>query len=253
MEKRIFYRTALVIGIALFINGCKPECDNCSVDATTTLNIVPEIDGKAIEKGKFIYQNAAGNTFSILNVEFYLSDVYALPNLQLSTYQYMSSTNPATLQIKRDAVRFSASSIMVDTIAFVFGIAANMNTHNGLDATVVNQNMEWHDGTQDGGYHFLRFEGLYKVIDSTDKAYAIHFGRTPNQVLIKLPLDKRYELTNNQSLTVDIAFNLAQLLREPVTIDFSKLPISIMSNDSIQQIISKNAADAFSIQHVMLQ
>lgn len=198
---------------------------------------------------QFNYTNRA-NRYTIGNFECYLSAIEGIKN-KLATpfcaYQYISASNETSKSIFLNNYPFNTA---YDSLAFVFGVVESLNHSNGLSNSIIDQNMEW-PNTLGGGYHFMRFEGLYRDTSEKEKAYALHFGKTPRQVRISFPLNAVPELQNtDQILTYTVTLDLNRLLNTPHVLDFDQLPGSIMAIDSIQEQIRDNARFAFSLKSI---
>lgn len=200
------------------------------------------------------YINAAGNTYTITLLEYMITKI-VLHRADGTVYDAntVNYINEAEENTKKFKLEYIPNGEYV-AISFIMGVDSARNVNGGLPNTTIFNNMEW-PSTFGGGYHFFRMEGNYIKSNQTTGAYALHCGNTnqntdfphvhrPDQV--KFMFNEVMTFANDEYL-VDLSLNANQLMEMPHIVDFRLIPGSIMSNDSIQHILSDNAVDIFSI------
>lgn len=247
MKKLLF-----VLGWAsLLLAACQPKKADETVPVNAhgkaAIKVKMMVDSLMLVPNQFNYTNEAGNTYSVGNLEYYLSDM-RLNGQLIKNHQYIQLQDSSTHLLSSSSVPLNKA---FDTLSFVLGIDAAHNFNGKLAETIINENMEWPESLG-GGYHFMRFEGQYHDA-AKNRGFAIHLGKTPNQVQINLLLANKVTLTqSSDQLSAELVFNIAELLKSPHTINFKDLPSSIMSNDSLQILFAKNAKDAFRLKSVQV-
>lgn len=243
---RIIRIIFLLIPVAF--SSCKKE-DEKTTTGTAVITFAQEVDGDAVEPDTFNYVNAVGNNYQITTLEYYVSKlVFEKVDgsvFDANLYQYINPAKPSTLQLKVEDIPNGDYS----SISFVFGIDSARNKKLGLGQPPKQEDvdMEWPEFLG-GGYHFMRLEGYFKDTADDVRAYAVHLGRTPNQVRIRLPQSALK--FNGDTHTFTISMNINNWFKAPHKIDLNDDYSSIMGDSVAQSKFKANAAGVFSLKEL---
>ena len=111
-----------------------------------------------------------------------------------------------------------------------------------------------------GGYHFMKFEGMFMDNTSNMKGFAFHNGtaskvnsdgsRTAeaNHFRVKLwDYEGGFTIEEGDNTTIDINMNLAEWFKNPITWNLDDLHIMLMPNYQAQKMINQNGRSVFSL------
>jgi hypothetical protein len=104
-------------------------------------------------------------------------------------------------------------------IQFALGVdpARNLSIDNVGDLDPNNQ-MAWNWNT---GYKFLLFEGLFTDESDMEKPLVFHIGADPNYQTYQFELEEPLNINSGKNSSMVISADVAQLFKEPNTIDFN--------------------------------
>lgn len=187
--------------------------------------------------------NSAGNTYSIHNVNFYLSNI----NLKKDDGTFYSSNKIFYI----DPSYGSKSIIHLDSIpkgnyteiVYLIGIDSIRNIDFGLGTTIDNLNMAW-PTAMGGGYHFIKMEGHYLDTSHTSQGYAIHIGKNENLIKIKIT---QHLSQQNASHQYSLLFNINEVFMNPYIYNLNIDNNYTMSDSVAMRKIKTNIQDAFTI------
>ncbi|MCK9481693.1 MAG: hypothetical protein M0R38_08045 [Bacteroidia bacterium] len=232
----ILLTTALVS-----IWGCKkePKTGNGNINAKVTYNV----DGTALITDTFAYTSAAGYSYKISRMEYFLSG-FKLKHENGTMYSsnkilYLNALKPATNSFSLKEI----PSGKYTEIYFYFGLDSAHNISRTLDANIDMANMSWPD-MMGGGYHFMKFEGTYKN-NNKDEGFAMHIGNNKN--LIEIHIKHNVEITIDNTTTLNLALNLNEWFKNPEVYDFVLDGSYSMNNPVAMQKLKRNGVDIFSI------
>jgi hypothetical protein len=190
------------------------------------------------------FTNTAGNTYSITNLQYYLSAFRFYKNNELLHYSskivYIDARVPGTSHF--EITELTGMNVgTYDSVSFCIGIEPALNITNSLPATLENIGMGWPD-VMGGGYHFLKLEGHWNDGGSIS-GYAMHLGTNNYQVSTgvkcKMIIDK---VANGQlNMTMDIN----EWFANPYEYNFSTDGLFSMGVDSLMQKLTNNGVDVF--------
>lgn len=213
------------------------------VSTSTTLLIEHHIDEAPLAFNNIQYTNAAGHSFSVTRLEYYISEITLLGASCCGTSDH-SISGPfhinGTLANTFDLGTLPAGEYRGATL--LLGLPPSVNQTGALPNSMENINMAWPVG-MGGGYHFMKFEGHF-LNNGTQTGFAMHLGRDQNLPTCDLP----------QSFALDggagqlaLRFNLNEVFRDPHTYDLSTGSASMGSND-LMALLRDNCANAFTIE-----
>ena len=156
-------------------------CDKTPVDPEINLefSITHEVDGEALVFDDIRYTNEAGNTYSVVTLKYFISDI-TLHNTDGSTVliddeHYVDATDPATLVYSpEDKIPNGEYS----KITFIFGLNETKNV-DGFFTNPPESNMQW-PPAMGQGFHYMKLEGKYDSAGVVTKNYNTHTGPSMN-------------------------------------------------------------------------
>ncbi len=233
-------RIGLVFGFAIALSQCKPV-EIMPTQGSLNVSIQYNVDGNPLLSDSSIYQNAAGNRYSINRLEYFLSNFELLKNdgkrIKIKGVWYVDAFVSSKNTIKLDSIPVGN----YDTLSFYIGLDSAQNQTNFLPNTQENQNMAW-PTPMGGGYHFLKLEGYYTDINAVKSGYAMHLGKTKNAVRVKIPAQFLLTYTNE---TASLTMNINEWFRNPNPFNFDTDGQYIMSVDSAMAKIAANGVSVF--------
>lgn len=221
------------------------SCEKTGVDpqfSYLSIDIKHSVDGVDIQYDPYQFVNEAGNSYSITDLKYYLSNI-SLQEENGETHHdngiyYIDIRNDNTLRILLDSIKPGKYA----KITFDLGIDSSRNLTNYLPNTLDNINMAW-PVPMGGGYHFLKLEG--KFLDgSMPYGFAFHLGKSKMIIHYSLVLDKKLTYWNEK---LTLKHNVSQWFKDPLTYDFLIHEPYSMNSDSVMQVITYNGADVFSL------
>lgn len=237
---------ALLLVNQVFFYSCKNDKEERDFLSTgnVQLNITHEVDDVALLFDSLIYQNAAGNAFSVTRLQYYLSDA-VLKTANGNTvftkgFHYIDATRGdenITLQ--------NIPAGIYTSIQFLIGLDSVTNQSYSLPNTLDNINMSWPD-VMGGGYHFIKLEGQYLNTNGAPKGYAVHLGT--NAALVRhQPLNILLTVEQNKTSQLTLAMNINAWYTQPYNFNFNTDGNYTMGIPELMQIIRNNGKDVFEI------
>ncbi|NKB66644.1 MAG: hypothetical protein GKR89_06250 [Candidatus Latescibacteria bacterium] len=235
-----------VFALGFFAYGCGDDDDGHS--STVTLSLEHQVDGAALVlDDQLRHVNAAGNEYSVSKVEYILTGI-ALEKANgqrvvLADQHYRNAADEATQTVA--GAEIAAGDY--ERLVFTFGVTGEENVAGALPNAAVYENMLWPEA-MGGGYHYMKFEGLYRAGDE-DGAFAVHTGPSGGNdfsLAIVLPIDLK---ADGDDWTIRLSMNLNEWFTGAETYDFAGLG-GIMGNAGLQAVLQGNGAGAFSIDGV---
>ncbi len=235
---RILFPLSLLLSIVLFSNGCKKD------DPSTTYNltVIPHyhVDGDELTLDTILYQNAAGNPYSVNKLRYYLSNFRFVK----ADNSEISADNNAHFIDAREATSINLVGVPpgnFTALRFNFGIPQSQNVYGNLPNTSFNTGMVWPE-QMGGGYHFMKFEGYFNSSQGVN-GYAIHVGN--NACIAEVTITTPFEISEDGDMT--IGFNLNEIMAGPNTFDMDSSNYTMGIMDAMLEI-SENVENAFTIE-----
>lgn len=207
----------LLAGLILACDKTPPEI---LPPATTDVQLVfaQQVDGQPLVFGQKIYQNAAGNPYSVDLLKYYVTNV-ALVRADgtahlVHNYDLLDAAVPASCRIDAPAVPNG------DYVAlrFLLGVDSTRNHTGAQDGDLDPvHGMTWNWNT---GYIFFKHEGRYTTTAGADAGLVYHYGTDPAAVALEIPLTGGLSLAGTQR-TVHLVFDLGRLYASPNALDFN--------------------------------
>jgi len=231
--------------ILFLFSDCKPD-ENESEFVTILLRIGHKASGKELVKEELIYKDSAGQEYSIISFNYFISNIKLRNKEQNVFYQEVDSyhlvkafLNPKNTEIilrnvPRKKFAEMELSIGLDSVA-----NSSIDKKDQLDA---GSGMYW---PWEGGYKFLDFTGRYKNGDK-QPGFVFHIGGNENYKT--LTFNFRSLLGNNYDVVKDgqiiLEADAAGILGSPNKVDF-KVTNSVESTIDGAGKIAENYANGF--------
>jgi hypothetical protein len=211
------------------------------------INWMHTIDSQQLTLDTVLYKNNLSQSFHITKFKYYISNITlekesGNPNKSKEVFlineEEASSKKISISKIKNGEYSYINFILGVDSLRNCFGAQSG-----ALDPI---QAMFW---TWNTGYIFLKLEGKSSSSTAPGKIFEYHIGGYKEPVnsiqSIRLKLNKPLVFSKTTHHTISIDVNLAELLRNPIDIDFSTLPSVTDTKNAV--MISTNYKDMFSI------
>ena len=245
--------------IALLAASCNKPADYGDL----SVNIGYSVNGKPLITDSLCYQNEAGNTFMITEIQWFISkmelqnkqgewvalqhrEVESLVSSPTDKIFYIDTNIPEiqTLQM---------SSIPVGhykALRFTFGLDEEDNL-SGLFSDPPESNMFWPEPLG-GGYHYMKLNGRFINADGELVPLNTHLGIGQNAnhtefyqnyFNVELPID--FTIVENTENQFDLCMVVDNWFRNPNLYDFNVYGSAIMQNQAAQQALKENGQDVF--------
>lgn len=216
-----------------------PEKDN----ATVTIEFINQVNGDSLKQGQLVHTNAAGNTYSIDLLKYFVTNVVLVREdgfeFKLNNYDLINAFDPAFSNVVANAVPNGHYTSM----KFLLGIDSLRNHTGAQDGDLDPvHNMIW---TWSTGYIFFKHEGSYKDASNTTQVLQFHLGTDKALSSVQMPIDLKVA---GVSKVMNIAFDLNKMYNSPA-IDFNVDNIHMSDKVSDAPWIANmlaNTNDAFS-------
>lgn len=221
------------------------------------------VNSKALVTDSLCYTNAAGNTFLITEIQWFLSrielqdeggDWHRLnhkdvkpPMTHTTDWVYYVDSNLPESQTL-EAVPLPVGRYK--TLRFTFGLNEADN-QSGLFNNPPEANMFWPEPLG-GGYHYMKLNGKYLDENEQLAPLNIHLGIGQNEdhsqfyqnyFTVEMPID--FTLTENTKNQLDLTMIVDNWFRNPNLYDFNEWGSAIMQNQAAQQLLKENGNDVF--------
>jgi hypothetical protein len=233
----------------LLNSACKkedsPDENTPLTHANLTIQLNHRADGILIQFDSILYQNKAGNKYSLTRLQYYISGLVLTKSneekVQLSSVFYVDG------RVKNQVLTLSEVPIgSYKSIQFLIGLNPSQNISNSLENTADNINMQWPE-VIGGGYHFLKFEGYYLDTINLKQGFTMHIGT--NEMLVQhVALPINFSITENHTQNLHLPMNINEWFKNPYSYDFNKDGNYTMAIPSLMTILKNNGNDVFTIQ-----
>src|SRR5690348_679815 len=151
-----------------------------------------------------IYQNAFGETFTVRNFKYYISNIVLHDSVKTQTYsdQYFLIDN---LDSASQQIELNTSLKNITAIKFLLGVDSLKNV-SGIQTGALDpaKGMFW---TWNTGYVMAKLEGNSPFANMPQHAFSYHVGgykdneKTEREIILQLP--QKIDCTNNCIVTID--------------------------------------------------
>ena len=244
-----------LVTLTLLASACHKKVE--TVEDALTLKFDFEVDGLSFVPDSAGYVNAAGNTYEVQEIKFFISDVRLIKKgggevkiTDNESVHYVDYGVPATLSW---ALHEPLPTGDYEAITFTFGLSERDNVSHRFP-NPPESNMSW-PAPLGGGYHYMQINGKW-LSAGTMKPFNFHTGigqlydtlgqvteYVHNDFTVTVPTDGLYIST--KPLTVTLRMNINNWFTSPHDYNFEVWGGSIMQNQEAQQVIKENGHDVF--------
>ncbi|MDQ3046823.1 MAG: hypothetical protein M3R27_04685 [Bacteroidota bacterium] len=242
MGKRSFILFGILFNLSISITNAQQSSGQLSI------GFHHWIDSLVLNLDSAVYQNQLGQTFTVGNFKYYLSNIHlkkADGNEYISNQSFLINEDEET-----------SKNILLDkipggeyvSISFIIGVDSAHNCLGAQSGALDPVNaMFWAWNT---GYIFMKLEGKSSSSTATGKIIEYHIGgfKSPSNAIrnVTIKFEQPLMIEKNKTAKLKINVNAAEILRSPTDIDFTNLPVVVDSKNATT--IADNYMDMFSIQ-----
>jgi hypothetical protein len=188
-----------------------------------------------------MYQNAAGEQFSVSRLQYFLSgivfyrggdSVYAV-----DTVAYIDARKDYIVNIA------GVPAFSYDSVSYVIGVPPARNAHGALAPTFENVAMEWPE-VMGGGYHFLKLEGYWQD-GGAPTGYSMHLGTNP--ALVRGGFRTAGSVAAGAQHKVSWSMDVAEWMTRPHVFSFDTDGVYTMGNAALMRKVSENGRDVINL------
>jgi hypothetical protein len=275
MRTRNFLLIAIVFAATISgLNSCKkdpPVTVNDQDYGHLTLKFAHKVNGQALIVDTVMYINAAGNHYSVQNIQYFLSDItlhqangdnYTITEKNGIHYVDTDISGTQTWNVSDNIPAASYQSV-----SFTFGISQTKNLSN-MYVNPPESDMFW-PSFLGGGYHYMKLNGEWIDTTGSPRLYNFHLGIgqiyaggviipdsitgfVQNYFTATLP-SSSFTLDSAGHKEIQILMNIDSWFNTPHVWDFND-PVnfgwSIMQNQDAMNAAKENGADVFTIGYI---
>jgi hypothetical protein len=217
-----------------------------SLAGTMQFNIYHHVDNEALVFNSKQYVSAAGDTFKVADLRYYISNVKLINTTSGKTYSEKNSYH--LIVPKENKTGFKLAGIPVqefNQIQFSIGVDASANSrtdHQGDLNPDMGMAWDW-----DTGYKFLAFDGN-KISQKAGGSFglSLHIGNNGNYKTLTFPLNQTLKFQKDKPYTLLTGANLSELFRSPNQIDFDQV-YNITDGPNAEKLAQNYGANMFSL------
>jgi hypothetical protein len=233
-----------VLVVLFVLQACTNNTDMVSPTYQTSLPIRINyfVDGNELCFDSVMYQNTAGNKYSVTRLQYYISNIVLTTvshtKVNLSAHYFIDARNKPNIIVLNQVPPNTYTGI-----AFDIGLGPDLNKHNKLPSTDENLSMIWPD-VMGGGFHFIKLEGHYQTPSSGLQGYAMHVGL--NYFLIhhqNIPINCSVASTDVD--TLNLGMNVNEWYKNPYNYNFYTDGNYTMGDTTTMLHIADNGKDVF--------
>lgn len=259
---------AIVLASGLSLTACGDDDESQPATGHVSSHFVPQVDGQDLVQGQLLYTNAAGQTYSIVRLHYLVTDIRLHRAdgtfVEIDHAVFGNHFGNKTFDKHGDGADVPTGTYT--KISYRWGKEWEGSREATETLGVDFDPMLWPE-PNGGGYHGMRFEGNYTVIDPGDRSFLLHMGRLEkfDQVTdTSLPIDHVFDaplvVEKNDVIEIVMAIELNNWLNDPVYdftaevdapgIGMSSLSGPTMTNHIAQEMMRDNGDDVFSLKGI---
>lgn len=228
---------------ALFTVACGKDDKPGPPEGNLRLHFDHQVDGDSLKLSEMIYTNAAGNSYRVVRLKYFISGVKLFSNGSLAFEGGLPVAINAFYEDSRELLCSKVPVGSYDSLSFSLGVVPKYNYDKAFELTNNTLDMYW-PTSLGGGYHFMKFEGHWKDGDQTG-GYAFHLGQNENLVTTGFGVD--LQVKENETSTVDLVMNVNQWFEDPYLYDL-KVEGGYTMGDTLQMgMLVSNGHNVFSL------
>jgi len=194
-----------LIGSVLFAS-CNKD-DSPAPYGKVTVSFANEVAGQPLVLGPMSYTNAAGNTYSVDMLKYYVSNFRLVKadgtEQPFTNYELIDASKPETLSFSLDSVINGEFT----SLKFMLGIDSSRNHTGAQDGDLDPvHGMIW---TWSTGYIFFKHEGSFRDSTGATRQLAFHLGTDNALTSITVPIPKLSVAGDKRKLYLNFDLNRA--------------------------------------------
>jgi len=223
--------------LPFFLFSCQEEMEN---NASLELEFIHKAGLENFEYEK-IYQNEAGNEFSLRLWRTYISEI----RLIKENNEAFAIQDSYHLIEPQNGNKFSLNLSQIPngnykSIEFYIGIAGEENlSGESIGDLDPSNNMAWNWTT---GYKFVRMDGEFQDLEGNRRGVVVHIGTEANLKHQKFDF-KNIKNISGEANKLSFELNLLEAFQNPNTINFEELSDFQFNNEA--DLIGENYAEGF--------
>lgn len=237
-------KTFLFLSFFVVLMGCSKEEDKAPPPGTLELKLEHQVDGDSLQFSQMIYTNAAGNTYRVVRLKYFISGVKLYTGGK-AVYEQSSEPAPINALYTEDSW-FSLTDVppgSYDSLSICMGVVPGYNYQDAFPLSNDNWDMYW-PTSLGGGYHFMKFEGHWEHKGAYG-GYAFHIGQNENLITTGFPV--QLQLQSNEQEQVSLIMNVNQWFEDPFLYDLSKEGGYTMGDTVQMGMLVSNGHKVFSL------
>lgn len=214
---------------------------------TFEINFSHYVGNEILKLDSVIYKNALNQAFILTKFKYYIANIAlsrkAGKTIIYNNYYLIDEEKPSSKNI----VLENLPNGEYDSIHFTIGVDSIANCKGAQSGALDPINgMFW---TWNTGYIFMKLEGTSELSTAPNALLEYHIGgyKKPHNCIriTSLPFLKPLIISNNSKNYIEIKTDILEILKTPVSIDFTTLSTVTDFNNSAK--IADNYSDMFSI------
>jgi hypothetical protein len=211
------------------------------------INFTHYVGNQVLKLDSILYKNELKQDFSVTKFKYYIANIALLSEdgkpFKNNNYFLIDEEKPNSKKIILENLP-SGKYVSID---FTIGIDSIDNCSGAQSGALDPINgMFW---TWNTGFIFMKLEGTSEFSSSPNAQLEYHIGgfKKPNNCIrtISLPLNKSMLIGQNQNNRIEVKTDVLEILKTPVSIDFSSLSSVTDFNNATK--LADNYSDMFSI------
>lgn len=255
----------IAISAIILISSCKKEDDTTPVivEKSPTVNFLFQQDYNGAEVtsldfGTTTYTNEMGTNHTITKLQYLVSNI----TLHKTNGDEVNLGGYNLIDLADDDSRTytPSSEIPAGTytgVSITFGFDENDNK-TGAYSDLNAASWSW-PMMIGGGYHFMKFEGMFTDRSGAQKGFAYHNGTASkvnqngvreheaNEFRVRLwDFSGGFEIKNENMTTINIDMNIAEWFKNPIPWNLDEYNSMLMPNYTAQKMMHQNGETVFS-------
>lgn len=248
-----------LISALLFSFSCKKEPEKAKI----SFYFDHEADGINLISDSILYTNAAGNKYSVDELQYFVSDMVLWVNGIPYPVNADSNVHYVDIDILKTLTwipNLKVETGHADSITFLFGLSEQRNV-TGLFVNPPERDMFW-PTVLGGGYHYMKMNGRWIDPQQQTLSYNFHLGigavtdTSGNTAFVhncfKVTCPLNQTLLSEVENRIEITMDIQEWFENPVVWNWNTVGGHIMMNQEAMHNASLNGADVFSADIVQL-
>lgn len=265
MKKNITYLATYLLLFTTLFTSCKedgPEIEEKAIEQTEVSFVFKQkYNGAEVTTSDLattMYTNQKGNIHTISKLQYLVSNITLHrtdgSEVDLGGYNFVDMDKPLS-RFYTPSENVPAGKYSGVSITFGFDEEDNISgAYTDLNAASWSWPM-----MIGGGYHFLKFEGMFTDNTGTMKGFAYHNGTASkvvgssrvheaNHFRVRLwDYNGGFEVKPGERMNIDIDMNIDEWFKNPVLWDLNQYHMMLMPNYTAQKLMNQNGRSVFSL------